>query len=167
MKYFTDVKTLDELKKAYRRLAMQYHPDCDGSTEAMQEINNEHDALFEILKRQHNAQAQADTTGKTKATTETAEEFRQILDILLRLDGLEIELCGSWLWIGGNTKANKDKLKAAGCRWSKSKGKWYWHHAEAGSRWYRGKSSMAEIRTKYGSQAFRSRGSQDIETATA
>ena len=96
MKYFENIKTLDELKKAYRRLAMQYHPDC-----------------------------------------------------------------------GGNTKANKDKLKAAGCKWSKSKGKWYWHHAEAGSRWYRGKSSMAEIRTKYGSQAFRSRGSQDIETATA
>ena len=98
---------------------------------------------------------------------EHAEEFRQILDLLLRLDGLEIELCGSWLWIGGNTKANKDKLKAAGCKWSKNKGKWYWHHAEAGSRWYRGKSSMAEIRTKYGSQSFRSRGAQDIETATA
>ena len=121
MKYFENINTLDELKKAYRRLAMQHHPDCGGSTEAMQEINNEHDALFEILKRQHNAQAQADTTGKTKATTETAEEFRQILDILLRLDGLEIELCGSWLWIGGNTKANKDKLKAAGCKWSKNK----------------------------------------------
>lgn len=79
----------------------------------------------------------------------------------------EIELCGSWLWIGGNTRANKDELKSAGCKWSKSKAKWYWHHAEAGARWYRGKSSMAEIRSKYGSTAFRSRGAQDLETVTA
>lgn len=167
MKYFIDIKTLEELKKAYRRLAMQHHPDCGGDTETMKHINAEHDELFEVLKLQHNAQAAADSTGKTKATTETAEEFRQILDLLLRLDGLEIELCGSWLWIGGNTRANKDELKAAGCKWSKSKAKWYWHHAEAGARWYRGKSSMAEIRSKYGSTAFRSRGAQDLETVTA
>ena len=103
MKYFIDIKTLEELKKAYRRLAMQHHPDCGGDTETMKQINAEHDELFEVLKKQHNAQAAADSTGKIKATTETAEEFRQILDLLLRLDGLEIELCGSWLWIGGNT----------------------------------------------------------------
>ena len=49
MKYFENVKTLDELKKQYRRLAMKYHPDMGGSTEAMQQINAEHDALFEML----------------------------------------------------------------------------------------------------------------------
>ena len=26
--YFQNVKTLDELKKQYRRLAMKYHPAC-------------------------------------------------------------------------------------------------------------------------------------------
>lgn len=35
--YFENVKTLDELKKQYRRLAMKYHPDMGGSTEAMQD----------------------------------------------------------------------------------------------------------------------------------
>ena len=53
MKYFTNIRTLDELKAAYRRLALKYHPDMGGSTEIMQEINAEHDALFEQLKRQH------------------------------------------------------------------------------------------------------------------
>ena len=50
--YFQNVKTLDELKKQYRRLAMKYHPDCGGDTAIMQQINAEHDALFEVLKKQ-------------------------------------------------------------------------------------------------------------------
>ena len=47
MKYFdSSIKTLEQLKAAYRRLAKQHHPDHGGSTEAMQEINNEYTALF-------------------------------------------------------------------------------------------------------------------------
>lgn len=151
MTYFTNVHTLDELKKQYRRLATQHHPDHGGDLETMKAINAEHDALFEVLKAQQNRSADED-----HQTTETAEEFREIITVLLRLDGLEIELCGSWLWIGGNTKAHKDALKAAGCRWSSNKKLWYWHHAEAGSHWHRGKRTMGEIRTKYGSETIRS-----------
>lgn len=116
MKYFTNIRTLDELKAAYRRLALKYHPDVGGSTEIMQETNNEHDALFEQLKRQHNASAD-----EYHQTTETAEEFREILAVLLGLPGLTVELCGSWLWISGETRQHKDALKAAGCRWSSNK----------------------------------------------
>lgn len=150
MKYFINVNTLDDLKAAYRRLAMQYHPDCGGDTRIMQEINDEHDRLFEVLKAQHNASADEDNQ-----TTETPEEFRQIIDVLLKLDGLEVELCGRWLWIGGNTRAHKEALKAAGCRWSNNKKLWYWRHAEDSKRWHRGTRTIGEIRTKYGSQAFR------------
>ena len=149
MKYFTNINTLDELKAAYRRLALKYHPDMGGSTEIMQEINNEHDALFEQLKRQHNASAD-----EYHQTTETAEEFREILAVLLGLPGLTVELCGSWLWISGETRQHKDALKAAGCRWSSSKKMWYWRHPEDALGHYRGKRSMNEIRSKYGSQVF-------------
>lgn len=167
MKYFHDCTTLDELKKQYRRLAMIHHPDVGGDPETMKEINNEHDALFEILKSRHNAEAKADTTGKTHETTETAEEFREIIEKLLRMNGLEVELCGSWLWIGGNTREHKDELKAAGCRWSNNKKLWYWHHAEEGIRWHRGTKTIGEIRAKYGSQTFRSNGASRLEEATA
>ena len=88
--YFENVKTLDELKKQYRRLAMKYHPDMGGSTEAMQQINAEHDALFEMLKKQHNASAD-----EYHQTTETAAEFRDIIDFLMKFDDLEVELVGS------------------------------------------------------------------------
>lgn len=149
MKYFHNINSLDELKKAYRRLAMKYHPDKGGSTEIMQEINNEHDRLFEILKKQHNAKAD-----DKHQTTETAEEFRNIIEALLRLDGLEVELCGSWLWIGGETRKHKDTLKALGCRWHSKRSLWYWHHPEETGRYYKSKSTMSDIRAKYGSQIF-------------
>lgn len=149
MKYFENITSLDELKKAYRRLAMQHHPDRGGSTEIMKEINREHDTLFETLKTQHN-----ETADEYHQTTETPEEFRTIIELLLKLDGLTVELCGSWLWIGGNTREHKDALKAAGCCWSNNKKLWYWHHAEEGRKWRRGKASMSDIRMKYGSQVF-------------
>ena len=149
MKYFIGVSTLDELKAAYRRLSMKHHPDRGGDTATMQEINAEHDELFERLKKQHNASAD-----EFHQTTETPEEFREIIELLLRLEGLTVELCGSWLWIGGDTRQHKETLKAAGCRWSNNKKLWYWHHAEEGRKWRRGKATMSEIRIKYGSQVF-------------
>lgn len=149
MKWFKNINTLDELKKAYRRLCMEHHPDRGGDTATMQEINNEHDALFERLKSAHNA-----TADEAHQTTETPEEFRAIIAALLKLDGLAVELCGSWLWIGGNTLEHKEALKALGCRWSKNKKLWYWHHAEEGHRYHKSTSSMGDIRTKYGSQMF-------------
>lgn len=149
MKYFENITSLDELKKVYRRLAMQHHPDRGGSTEIMKEINREHDALFETLKTQHNAKAD-----QYHKTTETPEEFRNIIEVLLKLDGLEVELCGAWLWIGGNTKKHKSELKKAGCRWSNNKKLWYWRHPEDGAHWSKGRKSIGEIRAKYGSQVF-------------
>ena len=147
--YFKNVNSLEELKKEYRRLVMLHHPDHGGDTATMQAINAEHDALFEMLKAKHNAEHDED-----HQTTETPEEFREIIEALLRMDGVEVELCGSWLWIGGNTRAHKDDLKAAGCRWSSGKKLWYWRHSEDAHRWHRGRSTIGEIRTKYGSQYF-------------
>lgn len=143
--YFSRCDTLDDLKATYRRLALQNHPDVGGDAEVMAQINAEYDAAFKRLKAQYNANAQ-----DGHKTTETPDEFRAIVEVLLKLDGLEVELCGSWLWIGGNTYEHKDALKNAGCRWSRKKQLWYWHHADNGKRWG-GNSTMSSIRQKYGS----------------
>lgn len=153
MTYFKDCKTLDELKAQYRRLAMLHHPDRGGDLDTMKAINAEHDRLFEILKAGHNA-----TADEYHQTTETAEEFRDIIEVLLRLEGLTVELCGSWLWISGNTIAHKDALKAAGCRWSQNKKMWYWRHPEDSRPYHKSKTSISEIRHKYGSQVFTASG---------
>ena len=83
--YFTNCKTLDELKAEYRRLAMANHPDRGGDVETMKKINADHDAAFEILKKRHNESAD-----EFHQTTETAEEFRDIIEALLKLDGLTV-----------------------------------------------------------------------------
>ena len=141
--------TLDELKAQYRKLAMMHHPDRGGDTATMQAINNEHDELFRILQNGWNQ-----THDTYHQNTETPEEFRDIINALLRMGGITVELCGRWLWISGNTLAHKDELKANGCRWSQSKKMWSWHHADAGAKWHKTNYTMNRIRTKYGSQIF-------------
>lgn len=50
MKYFSDILTTDQLKKRYRELAMQYHPDKSGIVEIMQEINMEYEQIQNMMK---------------------------------------------------------------------------------------------------------------------
>ena len=145
--YFADCKTLDELRIAYRKLAAIHHPDVGGDVSTMQAINAEHDRVFEALKAAHNASAD-----EYHQTTETPEEFRRVVVELLKLSGLNIEICGSWLWIGGNTKENKEALKALGCRWASKKKLWYWHCESETRRHYKKSIPIEEIEAKYGKQ---------------
>lgn len=46
MGYFQNINSLAELKKSYRVLALQNHPDKGGSTETMQQINLEFGRLY-------------------------------------------------------------------------------------------------------------------------
>ncbi|MBQ9001528.1 MAG: J domain-containing protein [Eggerthellaceae bacterium] len=154
MTYFDHCASLDELKAAYKKLALKHHPDMDGNVRTMQEVNAEYDKIFAVLKELHNLDAE-NPESKARATTEAPEEFRAVVDALLKLEGIEVELCGSWLWIGGNTYPHREALKAAGCLWSRTKKRWYWRHAEDDCRWSRGTATMSEIRGKYGSEWLR------------
>lgn len=149
MKYFNNCNSLDEIKAEYRRMALKHHPDVGGDVEVMKAINAEYESRFAVLKAAHNAAADAD-----HQTTETPDEYREIILALLRMDGIAVELCGSWLWITGETRKHKDELKAIGCHWSSTKSAWTWHHAEPGAKWYRGKRTMGEIRSRYGSTVY-------------
>ena len=123
--YFIPVpETIEELKALYRKLAMKHHPDLGGNTETMKSVNNEYDALFEDVKSyRRNAKGEV----YTKETTEAPEHFRDIVDALIKLqmEGVEIELIGSFLWVSGNTKPYKDEIKELGFKWSQNKTAWY------------------------------------------
>ena len=66
MKYFKNPNSLDELRKQYKELLKQYHPDNpNGSTEATQAINAEYDRLFKVLKNKHESKSTADDTAQS------------------------------------------------------------------------------------------------------
>ena len=113
--YFEKCNDPNELKAAYKKLALENHLDMGGDVRVMQEINAEYDRMFLLLKAKQNTMANEDETGKTRCTTETPEEFRSVVEALLKLDGIEVELCGAWLWISGGTYPNREALKAFGC----------------------------------------------------
>jgi len=149
---------LTELKQLYRAFALQFHPDRGGSEEAMKAINGTFSKMFEILKtRQNDTAAEQHQKGNWKGyatTSETPEEFIDIVSKLNRIEGIVIELCGTWIWISGDTREHRAELKAAGCIWSKGKQKWYWRHVEDFCKKSRKRSelSIEAIRELYGSQ---------------
>jgi curved DNA-binding protein CbpA len=149
IKYFIPMpETLEELKKMYKKLSFKHHPDCGGNNDDMKIVNAEYTALFEKLKDIH-----TNASGKryTKATNETPQQFIEIIDILIRFEGITIEIIGSFVWVSANTKPYKDKLKEMGFKWSQQKLSWYLAPKD-----YRRHSkkvySLDDIRGMFGSQ---------------
>lgn len=149
--YFDGCKTLDDLKKRYRQLAKQYHPDLGGDGEIMKVINSQYERLFDAFQKSGSHTAGTAAEQGKEATKETAREFIDIISKLLTIPEIDIEICGSWIWISGNTYPQKSKLKDAGCKWSSKKTMWYWHSG-AYRKVSKRSVSMQEIREIYGSK---------------
>lgn len=148
MKYFANCKTLEELKKEYRKLGKIHHPDCGGDEEIMKAINNEYDEMFPKLKNKH-----VNKEGKMyeKENNESPEEFKNIINALMRMKGVHAEIIGCFIWVSGNTKEYKDALKQLGFKWHSKKAMWY-KAPEDYKRYSKAQYSMDEIRGMYGVQ---------------
>jgi len=122
MQFFENVETMEELKERFRELVKENHPDRGGDREKMKQINEEYELLFNNIKEKEINQ------GNKKAYYWDADDrYREIVNELLEYPELEIEIVGSWLWIGGNTYKYKEQLKELNFSWSSSKKKWYWY----------------------------------------
>ena len=143
-KYFTGVKTVDELRQRYKELLKQYHPDNGGDLHIMQEINAEYQVIFDILRQQ--------TTESNTFTEQVNKEdvaLRTVLNQIISFD-MDIEIIGSWIWCF-NCYAYKDRLKTIGFKYAPKKQAWTWHYGKY-SRYHSGEVSIDDIRAKYGSQ---------------
>lgn len=148
-KYFNPTPTtLEELKTQYRRLAMQYHPDRGGTDEAMKAINNEYDRLFPKLKDVHQSR-DGQTYTANQTSSETADQFKDLINELMKMDDIVIEIIGCFVWVTGNTKPHREQLKALKFQWHSKKIAWYLKPEDYRKR-SRKDYDLDEIRQMYG-----------------
>ena len=157
MQYFQNCQTLDEAKKEYFRLAKIHHPDKGGDTAIFQEIVNQ----FEAFKPK---------SEKFKGESEqwNAKEYSAIIEELIKIPVIEVEICGSWIWIGGDSKPYKDLIKAVPVGDSYKRGfsgnKSMWYFSPTGYRKLSKKTIPIDaIRSYYGSERVAKRERQAVE----
>lgn len=146
--FFANCRTVEDVKKAYRDYALKFHPDIHGDKylEQMKRLNVEYEKAFKLFENQHSTTENANAT-ENAHTTENPNIYKDIIDRLICLDGVEIEICGSWIWLHGNTYPHRETLKSLGFRYSSAKKSWYY----GSGNFHKGRMTMNQIRQKYGS----------------
>lgn len=153
MTYFRNCNTINEVKALYRKLAMENHPDKGGDLQTMQKINAEYAyAVAYIAKNGDRSTGQKYTEAEAEAEILNAKQYREAMEAIINLSGIEIELCGGWIWVSGNTYQYRAIFKANGFYFASKKIMWYFRAPEYATANKSKQFSIEEIRTKYGSQ---------------
>jgi len=140
----------NDIKSAYKKACAKFHPDRNpAGLEIMKMVN----VAYDVLK---------DYDGKASVSSNAAKYGDEMADALNQISGLglNIEICGSWVWVRGNTKAHKETLKQAGFKWAPKKACWYFRPSDVKRSRSLGNYSMSAIREKYGSVNFSGQGQQ-------
>jgi len=114
----------------------------------MKEVNAEYDALFLTLKNVHKNK-DGETYTAYQESTETADEFKDLISELMKLENITIEIIGCFVWVTGDTKPHREKLKALKFRWHSKKTAWYLKPEDYKKR-SRKDYALDEIRAMYG-----------------
>ncbi len=98
LKEFQNVEGINEAKKIYKTLARKLHPDIGGDEESFKLLNAVYTDLIE-----HKIYFSNDI--------KIDIELEKIISLILHFENITIELVGSWVWVSGDTKEIKEKLK--------------------------------------------------------
>ncbi len=134
--------TQEIIKKAYRAACQKFHPDRNPAGLEMMKLVN---VAYELLQNEPNFSAPNETA------TNYDEKLNEAINTAMRMEGVEIEICGIWVWLTGNTRPYKDAIKEGGYFWASKKKMWYFRPADYKSS-SRGKFNMNQIRDMHGSK---------------
>ena len=140
IKEFSEVTGINEAKKVYKTLAKKLHPDVGGSEEEFKLLNAIYNDFIEN-KIYFSNDFKIDL------------DLEKIISQILHFENITIELVGSWIWLSGDTKEIKDKLKELGFKWASKKKMWYYGEMKAKNP---NPKSLDEIKAKYGSETLKS-----------
>ena len=143
---FSEVIGINEAKKVYKTLAKKLHPDVGGSEEEFKLLNAIYNDFIEN-KIYFSNDFKIDL------------DLEKIISQILHFENITIELVGSWIWLSGDTKEIKDKLKELGFKWASKKKMWYYGEMKGKSH---GEKSLDEIKDKYGSKTFKKKENEKL-----
>ncbi len=146
IKEFSEVTGINEAKKVYKTLAKKLHPDVGGSEEEFKILNAVYNDFIEN-KIYFSNDFKIDL------------DLEKIISQILHFENITIELVGSWIWLSGDTKEIKDKLKELGFKWASKKKMWYYGEMKGKSH---GEKSLDEIKDKYGSKTFKKKENEKL-----
>lgn len=84
---------------------------------------------------------------------------KKIISLILHFENITIELVGSWVWVSGDTREIKEKLKEIGFKWASKKRMWYFGEMKGRNP---KEKSMEEIKSKYGSETLKTKEKKEI-----
>lgn len=155
-RFFKNVKTIEELKRQYKTLAFEHHPDKGGNVEDMQYINAEYDEIYSRVKNIHETSDGKTYEKQKDDNADIPDRFREIIDAIISFDCV-IELCGSWLWVF-NAYPYRKQLKDLGFFFCSSKKAWAWTDAPSNNKH---RLTLDEIRRLHGSEIIKGDGDED------
>jgi hypothetical protein len=148
MDYFSHCQSVEEAKKLYKKLLMQYHPDHAGPE--WEAVTKEIIAQFNTFLNgfmSHSFNSYYEDK-EWKPNAEAVTPFQEILQKIINLD-CEIEIIGYWIYCF-NSKEVREQLKELGF-WFSGKHK-AWVYSGRPKRLRAGKETLDEIRARTGSQ---------------
>lgn len=156
IKYFNNIKTFDELKKAYRDLMKKYHPDLNPDdmekcTEICKEINKEFEYLFNIIPNQR--QNAKNEWYEAKKEYQTPKQYMDIINKIIKYPNIQIDVIGSWLWVSGETYKLRKILKELNFKWHEIRKCWYLKFSKGASTLCN--LSLEELQEIYGGESFK------------
>jgi len=148
MNYFEQCQSVEEAKKQFRSLLMQYHPDHagqEGEAITKEIIAQFNEFLKSFMSHSFNSYYE-DKEWKPAPGAETP--FQDILQKIINLD-CEIEIIGYWIYCF-KSKEVREQLKELGF-WFSGKHK-AWIYSGRPKKNINGKETLDEIRARKGSQ---------------
>jgi ubiquitin len=138
---FKGIEGINEAKKIYKQLAKKLHPDVGGSDELFKMLNSIYTNILENGIYFSN-EFKFDL------------EIEKIISQILHYENILIEVVGSWVWLSGETKEIKDKLKDLGFKWASKKKMWFYGEMKGRNP---NEKSMEEIKGKYGCETVKTK----------